>query len=216
MSLPLILAALLGYLLGSFPTGLLAGLAMARVDVRKMGSGRTGGTNVYRSAGRNAAIVTILGDAGKGALAVLLARMLWGDDPAASDLTAALAALFAVVGHNHSLFLRFQGGAGTMTGAGTLAALHPIVFLLSVLLPILFTYITRMSSIGSLLYSAMGLLLGSVLIWQGYLPAASLLFFVPFFLLSWSSHRPNIGRLRQGTERRLGEKAQVAGGTSKT
>ena len=204
MSLYALLAALLGYLFGSFPTGYLAGRVLGGVDVRTMGSGRTGGTNVYRSAGRNAAIITIVGDVLKGILPVLIARALWPDDA----LAQALAALFSVVGHNYSLFLGFKGGAGTMTAGGAMLALSPALLLLAAPIPLLFTYVTRMSSIGSLLVSALALLLTGVLAWQGYFPAAYLAFALPFFLLSWYSHRPNLGRLRAGTERRIGEPAK--------
>lgn len=198
-----LLAVLLGYLLGSFPTGFLAGRFMSGVDVRKMGSGRTGGSNVLRSAGSRAGFVTIAGDVLKGILAVVLARMIWGD-PAAT----ALAGIFSVVGHNYSIFLAFAGGAGTMTNYGVLLGLDPIVFLLVAIVPFIFTVLTRMSSVGSLLTSSLGLLIAVILVWQGYFPPAYLIYFVPFFLLSWYSHRPNIERLQAGTERRIGEKAK--------
>lgn len=200
-------AILIGYLLGSFPTGYFAGRYIGNVDVRTIGSGRTGGTNVLRSAGTKAALVTIAGDIGKGALAVILTRLLWAGQPDLLEMAAALAAIFSVIGHNYSIFLRFKGGAGTMTAAGALLALHPLLLLLSLIVPLTFTYITRMSSIGSLLGSAIALLLGGVLIWQGAIPWESILFLFPFFLLSWYSHRPNIARLQAGTERRIGDKA---------
>ncbi|MBA3531259.1 MAG: glycerol-3-phosphate 1-O-acyltransferase PlsY [Ardenticatenales bacterium] len=205
MYLNYFLAALLGYFFGAFPTGYIAGRMIGHVDVREMGSGRTGGTNVLRSAGRNAAIVTIVGDIAKGALAVIVARLIWDGDP----MAAALAAIFSVIGHNYSVFLKFKGGAGTMTAAGALLALHPVVLVLAALIPLIMTYITMMTSIGSLLGSAIGLLLGVVLAWNGDIPWESLIFFVPFFLLSWYSHRPNLARLRAGNERRIGDKAKA-------
>jgi glycerol-3-phosphate acyltransferase PlsY len=170
------LATLLGYFFGAFPTGYIAGRMIGHVDVREMGSGRTGGTNVLRSAGRTAAIITIVGDIAKGTLAVIAARLIWGGDPMA---------------------------------AGALLALHPVVFAIASVIPLLFTYITLMTSIGSLLGSAIGLLLGLVLSWTGHVPVESLIFFVPFFVLSWYSHRPNLARLRAGNERRIGEKAKA-------
>ena len=125
------------------------------------------------------------------------------------NVDAALAAIFSVIGHNYSVFLNFKGGAGTMTAAGALIALHPLVFVLAAVIPLTMTYITLMPSIGSLLGSAIGLLLGIVLVGANQIPAASLLFFGPFFLLSWYSHRPNSARLRAGNERRIGEKAKA-------
>lgn len=203
MSLSALLAALLGYLFGSFPTGYLAGRAIGHVDVRTVGSGRTGGTNVLRSAGRTAAIITIVGDTLKGAIPVLLARYLWPEHPAA----IALAGIFSIIGHNYSLFLGFKGGAGTMTAGGAVLALSPALLALAAPIPLLFTWLTRMSSIGSLLFSALGVVLTVALVWGGVLPAPFLLFAVPFCLLSWYSHRPNIQRLRAGTERRIGDPA---------
>ena len=202
MYLTYLLASVLGYLLGSFPTGYLVGRLMAGVDVRKIGSGRTGGSNVLRSAGKTAGLVTIFGDIGKGTLAVILARLIFPDEPAAF----ALAALFSVVGHNHSIFLKFKGGAGTMTAGGALLGLDPLTLGLTVIIPITLTYITRTTSIGSLLATAIGLQLGSVLIWQNYLPDAYFIFLIPVFLLSWETHRPNIRRLMAGNERRIGKK----------
>jgi acyl phosphate:glycerol-3-phosphate acyltransferase len=200
-----LLAVVLGYILGSFPTGYLVGRAMGHVDVRTIGSGRTGGTNVLRSVGRGAAALTVLGDLAKGTIAVLIVRTVTGGDP----LAEALAALFSVIGHNYSFLLGFKGGAGTMTALGAFLGLNPLVMLLSGLIPLLFTYITRMTSVGSLLFSSISLLVAGILAWQGYFPSSYLVFFLSFFLLSWYSHRPNLERLRAGTERRIGEKAQV-------
>jgi len=199
-----LIASLLAYFIGSFPTGYLVGRMMADVDVRQIGSGRTGGTNVLRSAGKKAGVVTMIGDIAKGTLGVILVRLIFANDPTA----VALAALFIVIGHNHSIFLKFRGGAGTMTGAGALLGLSPLLLLLTSIIPIIFTYITRMTSIGSLLAGAIGVLLGGVLIWQKYLPTEYLFFFFPFLLISWQSHIPNIKRLRAGTERRIGEKVK--------
>lgn len=199
-----LLAIVLSYLIGSFPTGYVVVRLLAGVDVRTVGSGRTGGTNVYRAAGKSAALMTIGGDILKGVLAVALARLLWAD-----PLVTALAAFFVVIGHNYSLFLRFAGGAGTITGMAALLGLDPIVFLFVAPIPLLFVYITRMSSIASLLASAISLLVALLLVWQGYFPPPYLLYFVGFFLLSWYSHRPNIQRLMAGTERRIGGRTQA-------
>lgn len=205
-----ILALLLGYLFGSFPTGFLAARFFAGVDVRTVGSGRTGGTNVLRSAGRPAAITTIAGDILKGIIPVLLARWLWGAEASPTpDLVAALAALGAVIGHNFSIFLRFKGGAGTMTGGGAMMALDPFILVASCILPIVFTYITKMSSIGSLMFTGVALLVSAILLYFGQKPAAYLIFFAGFCLISWYAHRPNIAKLRAGTERRIGEKAKA-------
>ena len=210
MVVPVLLAIGMAYLIGSFPTGYLLTRYLTGLDVRKIGSGRTGGTNVYRAAGRNAALLTSFGDVVKGLLPVLLARFIWNDNPDVAALTMALAAIFAVIGHNHSIFLGFQGGAGSMTAVGVLLALDLPYALLCAPIPFTFTYITKTTSIGSLSGSAVVLLLGVTLIWQEYLPWQYLLFILPFFLISWNSHRPNIARLRAGTERRIGEKPKAS------
>lgn len=206
---PYVLAIALGYFLGAIPVGYLAGLYFAKVDVREIGSGRTGTSNVFRSAGRTAGFVTIFGDVFKGTLAVILARLIWGANPEIVNMTAALAAIFSVIGHNHSIFLGFKGGAGTLTAAGAMFGLDPFVTVLIGIIPISFAYITRITSIGSLLASSIALLLGGVLIWQTYMPWENILLLLPFFFLSWQTHQPNIARLRAGNERRFGEKAKT-------
>lgn len=198
-----ILALLIGYLVGSFPTGYLAGRVFAGVDVRQVGSGRTGGTNVLRSAGRTAALVTIFGDTIKGIICVLLVKYFLPDD----FLAHALAAVGIVLGHNYSVFLKFKGGAGTMTGAGSLLALHPLTLVFTAILPVLFAYLTRMSSIGSLLFTSIGLLISVLLYSVNSIPPAYLIYTAFFCAISWYAHRPNIQRLMAGNERRIGEKA---------
>ena len=108
-----IVALLVSYLMGSIPVGILVVRWARGIDVRRVGSGRTGGTNVLRAAGWKAAVFTGLGDASKATLAVLVARWLHGP-----SLLLALAGAAAVVGHNYSLFLGFRGGAGTGASIG--------------------------------------------------------------------------------------------------
>jgi glycerol-3-phosphate acyltransferase PlsY len=146
------IAALLGYLLGSVPVGVWVCLLFG-VDIRSVGSGRTGATNAWRAAGLKAAIPTLLGDALKGALAIWIIRILFRmlfPEPAASSieeatlrlnalhLAEALAGGAAIMGHNWSLFLGFSGGAGGITGAATTMMLDPftggIVWLVGIFL----------------------------------------------------------------------------------
>jgi glycerol-3-phosphate acyltransferase PlsY len=134
-------AALLGYLLGSIPVGLWV-CRLYGVDIRTVGSGRTGGTNAWRAAGLKAAIPTVIGDAIKGAVAVWLTRALFYQffpepgvmtvDEATMhqtvvQLSAALAGGMAVIGHNWSIFNGFKGGAGGVTSAATAMAISPLV-----------------------------------------------------------------------------------------
>lgn len=206
-------AALIGYLLGSIPTSYLAALAFGGIDAPSLEEVPPPDPSfirpILRTAGAPAAILTLVLDILKGYVAVLLVRQLWGDQPEVVHLAGALAAIFSVIGHNYSLFLRFKGGAGTLTAAGALAALYPLFLALTSVIPLLFFYITRIASIGALLGSALTLLLGGVLIWQAYLPPEAIVFILPYFLLSWFSHRSNLQRLHEGTERRIGERAKI-------
>lgn len=135
-----VLAAVIGYLLGSFPVGVVV-CRIFGVDIRSVGSGRTGTTNAWRAAGLKAAIPTLLGDALKGAIAIWLVRWLFGllfPEPGVMsvdeatlrmsvlDWASALAGGFAIIGHNWSLFLGFEGGAGGITSAATTMALMPL------------------------------------------------------------------------------------------
>ena len=140
----IILAILLGYSLGSIPFGYLFG-RLKGVDVRQYGSGRTGGTNVYRAAGTWVALLTGLFDVLKGVAAVLLARQFLG-----SEVAAALAGAFAVCGHNWSIFLGFRGGAGGGTGAGALLALNPLAGLVIVPIFLVVLFVGRYASIATL------------------------------------------------------------------
>jgi glycerol-3-phosphate acyltransferase PlsY len=189
-----VLAWVGAYLLGSIPPGILMGWIARRVDVRKVGSGRTGGTNVWRSAGFVPALLTAILDALKGAAGIWVAQALglspWG---------VALAGTFAVVGHNYSIFLRFKGGAGTATSLGVAAVLWlpalPILVVSGTTLGLLAGH----ASVASILVA---LLLPALFLIHGTLPYA-LGFGVPTMLLTLWALRPNIGRLANREERFL-------------
>src|SRR3990172_8044760 len=116
-----LLAAVAGYLIGSLPTGLLIIRALRGVDIRTLGSGNVGATNVYRVAGLPIALLVLVIDALKGATPVLLARA-WGQPP----WVEVLAGLAAIIGHNWSIFMRFAGGKGIAASFGVLTALSPV------------------------------------------------------------------------------------------
>ena len=195
----IVLSAVLGYFLGAVPVGYLVG-RLYGVDVREHGSGRTGGTNVWRAVGLTAAIITVVGDALKGILAVVIARQIAG-----GELAPALAGAAAVMGHNWPIFLRFRGGAGGMTGVWALLGLNLIAGAVVAPLALLAVYFTRFASVGTLTVG-----FGSLVV------LAAFHFFIP--PLSPTEHlvygfsvaamvvialRPNIHRLLQGTERRI-------------
>jgi glycerol-3-phosphate acyltransferase PlsY len=197
--LTMVAAVGIAYLLGSFPAGYLLGRLWG-VDVLQWGSGRTGGTNVLRSAGPVAAVLTGALDVGKGALAVWLAGQMTGY--AAIQVLAGAA---VILGHNHSIFLHFHGGAGVGTSLGALGAIYlPAAVGLAILLVAVIA-LTRYASIGSLTVSTLMPIVLLALSVTGIVSLA----YVAYGLLAWAiivyAHRPNIRRLIQGTERRLGE-----------
>ncbi len=189
----------LGYLLGSIPVGYIVG-RLYGVDVRQHGSGRTGGTNVWRATGLTAALITVLGDIVKGVLAVWLARAIFG-----LDLSAALAGAMAVIGHNWSVFLNFRGGAGGITSAAGLVALDPIVGGVVTLIALLVLYVSRYASVATMTASAGGLIVVVLIHFLAPFLAPTVVIYYSVIVSAavlWSL-RPNIRRLVQGNERRI-------------
>jgi glycerol-3-phosphate acyltransferase PlsY len=190
-----------GYLGGSIPFGVLVARLTGGPDPRSIGSGRTGGTNALRALGRKWAAVVVTGDLAKGALPVLLARLLTGGDPAAEALTG----FACVVGSSRSIFLRFGGGRGVGTGVGTLLVIQPIVVALVAPVFVGAILITRYVSLGSLLGSA-AILPAMLLVWAvwaGAVPPAYLWYAALGPALIWIAHADNIDRLIHGTERKF-------------
>jgi len=197
---------LLGYLLGSIPFGYIVCRARG-VDVTQYGSGRTGGTNVLRTAGKKAAAVSIGLDLAKGAVAVLLGRWLLG-----TELAAALAGFGAVLGHNCSIFIGFRGGAGTGTSMGAYFFMAPwptlIVGLSSAFIGFVLLRYASVTSLLIVFLMSPALVIGVLFFDQ---PVEHLAFALAVGSLVLWSHRPNIKRLLQGTERRIGEPAKKIG-----
>ena len=198
----LALSAIPAYLLGAIPTGTLVGRSRG-VDLTAVGSRRTGATNALRTLGAAAATLVLLGDFAKGAAAVLMARAL-ADDAAWAQVVAAAA---AVVGHSYSPFIGFRGARGVVTGMGGLVLLLPWVALVPLVFGPITIALTRYVSLGSIVGTvAAGLAVIGLVLFAGQ-PTEYLYYglLVPLFILV--SHRDNIQRLLQGTERKLGEKA---------
>lgn len=193
------LLILSGYLLGSIPTGLLAGRAYG-VDVRRVGSGNIGMANVLRAAGKPAAVITMAGDMLKGFLPVLVTRLL-----TENDWVVAAVALAALAGHCWPVFLRFKGGKGVATGAGTTIALAPAVGLLLFAAWWGVVYLSRYTSLGAIVTMAAGPV---VFLLTGQPLPYTLYTLVGGALVLWR-HRENARALLRGTERRIGEKAQA-------
>lgn len=197
------LLAAVAYLLGSIPFGLLVARAQGGVDLRRVGSGNIGATNVLRAVGKGAAALTLLGDMGKGAAAVGLGR-LFGVSPSA----LAVIALAAVVGHLLPVFGGFRGGKGVATTLGVVLGAMPAVGGLLLLIWLAVAALTRYSSLAALIASAALPLLAWRL--DGRPPMVALS--AGLLLLVLVRHRENIGRLWRGTEGKIGQRAQGPNG----
>lgn len=192
------LVAGVGYLVGAFPTGYLIARLWKGIDPRQHGSGRTGGTNILRAAGKGPALFTIVGDFAKGTMAVLLARTLVGTEAA-----AVVAGLAAVLGHNRSIFLGFRGGAGSMTNAGVVLILAPHVLPFMAVAGVAAAFLSRMASVTSIA-AAVTMLVALVISFVLSLsPAVHVLYGALACALILFELRPNIKRLCAGTERRV-------------
>jgi glycerol-3-phosphate acyltransferase PlsY len=182
-----------GYLLGSIPFGLLLTKLAGTQDIRAIGSGNIGATNVLRTGRKGLAAATLVGDALKGTLAVLLLSYFYGRN------LALFAALGAFLGHLYPVWLRFRGGKGVATYIGILLALAWPVALAFCLIWLAVAALTRYSSLSGLIASALSPLMLWVL---GYQPEALLVALLT--LLLWIKHRSNLTRLVNGTEGKIG------------
>ncbi|MBI3913454.1 MAG: glycerol-3-phosphate acyltransferase [Chloroflexi bacterium] len=219
-------AALIGYLFGSFPTGYFAGRLWG-VDVRKHGSGRTGGSNVLRSAGWGAFAVTGLGDLFKGSLAILLLKFLFPD---AVDAHA-FAVYFVLLGHVWSVWIalmakpdprvaiqpgiagalqslaeRGRGGAGVAPTVGAILVLFPPLVAIVAIVPFAALIISGYSSVGSLTAAALAPVVMLYFALTGLAPWSYFIVITAACATIIVLHAPNIARLRAGTERKFGQR----------
>ena len=188
-------ALLIGYLLGSIPFGMILTRLAGTQDLRTIGSGNIGTTNVLRTGSKAAAAATLILDGGKGAAAVLLARSLAGED------AAQLAGLAAFLGHCFPIWLKFKGGKGVATFLGLMLALAWPVGIACCLTWVATAAVSRISSLSALVAALATPLWAYVL---GY-PAAILLALLLAAIVFWR-HGANISRLLAGTEPRIGQK----------
>jgi acyl-phosphate glycerol 3-phosphate acyltransferase len=190
-----IATAILAYLLGSIPFGIVMARLFGLGDLRQIGSGNIGATNVLRTGNKLAAFLTLLGDSGKGALAVVLARILVGEQ------AAGIAGLCAMLGHLYPVFLRFKGGKGVATFLGTLLALSFPAGVLACGTWLLVAVITRYSSLSALIAALMAPIYTAFFY---HLHGALLVLMLT--ALIFYKHRENIMRLKAGTETKIGKK----------
>lgn len=185
-----------GYALGSIPFAFIITKLFGHGDIRQVGSGNVGATNVLRTGNKLAAALTLVGDVGKGIVAVLIAKN-WGDSAAMA------AALGAFSGHIFPVWLNFKGGKGVATCAGILLALTPMVALCAACTWLATVAVTRISSLSALVTAALApfymLLFGTTTYAIGTSMLAALVFV---------THRDNISRLASGQEPKIGQKKQ--------
>jgi acyl phosphate:glycerol-3-phosphate acyltransferase len=195
--LPHAAAAVLGYLLGSIPFGLVLTRLAGLGDIRSIGSRSIGATNVLRTGRKDLALATLLLDGGKGAAAVLIARMI------NEDLTV-LAGGAAILGHLFPVWLKFKGGKGVATTLGTLIAANWMVGIGACLVWLAVAVLFRYSSLSGLIAVAASPLLA---LWLGTVPQAWLAAFAA--VLVWIRHHENIRRLLKGEEPKIGKKKEA-------
>ncbi|HHT63372.1 MAG: glycerol-3-phosphate 1-O-acyltransferase PlsY [Bacillota bacterium] len=186
---------LTAYLLGAIPWAYLIGRITKGIDIRDYGSGNVGFTNALRTIGKVPAFLVLIGDVGKGIVAVLIAKHF------GSPLTATLAGLAVVIGHNYPIFLGFRGGKGAAAGFGALITLLPLEGFLAIIVWIITVFLTR--------YVSLGTILGALTV-----PIATLYFHheIHYILFSFLGaifviykHHSNISRLLKGCERKIGK-----------
>ena len=192
MTREMLLALALGYLLGSIPFGLLLTRFAGKGDIREIGSGNIGATNVLRTGSRFLAGLTLLLDCLKATAAILLARRLFGDESAAAAATGAM------VGHLYPVWLGFRGGKGVATFLGVLIPLLPVAAYIYAAIWVLLLLTVRISSVAGMA-AAISAPISALALHSSYFPML-----LGFAVLVLWKHRENIARLTKGTEPRIG------------
>jgi glycerol-3-phosphate acyltransferase PlsY len=192
MTREMLFALVLGYLLGSIPFGLVLTRIAGKGDIRNIGSGNIGATNVLRTGSKLLAVLTLVLDCLKATAAILIAKRLFGDE------SAVFAATGALLGHLYPVWLKFRGGKGAATFLGILIPLLPIAAGIYALVWILLLLTIRISSVAGI-GAAISAPITATILHSYYLPML-----LGFAVLVLWKHRENIFRLRRGTEPRIG------------
>jgi glycerol-3-phosphate acyltransferase PlsY len=188
-------AAIIGYLLGSIPFGLVLTRFAGLGDVRSIGSGNIGATNVLRTGNKKLAAATLLLDAFKGTAAVLIANALFGFE------ASLVAGFFAFLGHLYPVWIGFKGGKGVATYLGVILAVAPWMMLAFAAIWLVVAFLTRISSLSALV----AMLVIPLAFWIVG-PEKTALLVTILSVISWWKHKENIKRLLQGKESKIGQK----------
>jgi len=190
------LLSLIAFLMGSIPVGLIVA-KIRGVDLRKVGSGNIGATNVLRAIGKGPALITLAGDLLKGFIPVIIGGYILED-----SLSTGMIGLSAILGHDFSIFLRFRGGKGVATSLGVLLAFSPVVAVLTIIIWIIIVFMTRYSSLGAIV--SFLLLPLNIYVFDYSYNKFVVSIFITLLLLF--KHRGNLERLYKGREPRIGER----------
>ncbi len=194
-----LLSFAISYLIGAVPFGLIFTKYFSNVDVRTIGSGNIGATNVLRASGKKAAIFTLLADCLKGFLPVLIVQSLFSD-----DLATALTGAATVLGHIFPVYLKFKGGKGVATSFGVVLAVAPLIGLACIIVWLLAAFLWRYSSLSALIAFACYPIITFSTSFVSRKPLAALSLFI--FGMMYYRHRENIKRLIAGMEPKIGSK----------
>lgn len=192
---------LVSYFIGSISTSYIIAKRMMGVDIRTQGSGNAGSTNVLRTLGKKAGIMTFVGDLLKGVIAVFIAKAIATISHIDIATAAYIAVVFAVIGHNWPIFLGFRGGKGVATSLGAMIAVNPVVALSCFAFFILIVYVTKYVSLGSVIGVCTSPI---IMLFIGNNKGLAVALFLSASVIF--KHRENIKRLLSGTERKIGEK----------
>lgn len=207
MALQIVVCLVLGYIVGSFSTGYIMGL-MNHVDIREMGSGNAGTTNAFRTLGKKAGVITLVGDMLKAILVVLLVRFVIYKDIDYVKLLELICGFGCVLGHNFPVWLKFHGGKGIAVTAGVFIAIDPWILPVGLPLFAILVLTTKYVSVGSLAVLTLFPIWNAIRFTAEPYYAWIVIVSCMYTVMAFIQHRQNIKRLMNGTENKIGHKKQ--------
>jgi glycerol-3-phosphate acyltransferase PlsY len=205
MALQIVICLVLGYVLGSFSTGYIMGL-LNHVDIREMGSGNAGTTNAFRTLGKKAGVITLIGDMLKAILVVLLIRFVIYKDVEYVKLLELICGFGCVLGHNFPVWLKFHGGKGIAVTAGVFIAIDPWILPVGLPLFAVLVLTTKYVSVGSLAVLTLFPIWNAIRFMAEPYYAWIVIVSCMYTVMAFIQHRQNIKRLMNGTENKIGHK----------